>query len=94
MVQKIRTFVVDNYLFGEEGTLGNDDSFMETGIIDSTGILELVRFLEASFGIKVADEELVPDNLDSINKIVTFLQTKLLSSAAAGNPPSLQSMQR
>lgn len=44
MVQTIRTFVVDNYLFGEEGKLNDDDSFMETGIIDSTGILELVRF--------------------------------------------------
>ncbi|HJS66404.1 MAG TPA: acyl carrier protein [Nitrospiraceae bacterium] len=85
MVQKIRAFVVSNYLFGEEGKLENDDSFMETGIIDSTGILELVRFLEATFSIKVADEELIPDNLDSINKILAYLQGKLPSSAAAGN---------
>ena len=94
MVQKIRRFVVDNYLFGEEGKLENDDSFMETGIIDSTGILELVRFLEATFGIKVADEELIPDNLDSINKIVAYLQGKLPSSAAARNLLSVQSVQR
>lgn len=85
MVQKIRAFVVSNYLFGEEGKLENDDSFMETGIIDSTGILELVRFLEATFSIKVVDEELIPDNLDSINKILAYLHEKLPSSAAAGN---------
>ena len=83
MVQKIRAFVIENYLFGEGGKLGSDDSFMESGIIDSTGILELVRFLEATFGIKVADEEFIPDNLDSINKIVAFLQTKLPSAATA-----------
>jgi len=87
MMEQIRTFVVDNYLFGEKGKLGNDDSFMESGIIDSTGILELVRFLESTFGITVADEELIPDNLDSINKIVAFLQTKKLSSATVGDSP-------
>jgi len=89
MLQKIRTFVIENYLFGEEGKLENDDSFLETGIIDSTGVLELVRFLEATFGIKVADEELIPDNLDSINKIVVFLQTKLSSSATVAGSPAL-----
>ena len=89
MLQKIRAFVIENYLFGEEGKLGNDDSFLETGIIDSTGVLELVRFLEATFGIKIADEELVPDNLDSINKIVAFLQTKLPSAATVAGSPAL-----
>lgn len=89
MVRKIRTFVVENYLFGEEGKLGNDDSFMESGIIDSTGILELVRFLEATFSIKVVDEELIPDNLDSITKIVAFLQKKRPSPSATEGAPSL-----
>lgn len=89
MLQKIRAFVIENYLFGEEGKLGNDDSFLETGIIDSTGVLELVRFLEATFGIKIADEELVPDNLDSINKIVAFLRTKLPSAATVAGSPAL-----
>ena len=91
MLARIRAFVIENYLFGEEGKLGNDDSFMESGIIDSTGILELVRFLEATFSVKVADEDLVPDNLDSINKIVAFLETKLSSSASENRPASLQS---
>ncbi len=76
MVQTIRKFIIDNYLFGEEDKLGNEDSFMETGIIDSTGILELVRFLESTYGIKVADEELLPDNLDSVHKIVSFIYAK------------------
>jgi|CXWL01.1.fsa_nt_gi acyl carrier protein len=88
MVRKIRAFVVENYLFGEEKKLGNDDSFMDTGIIDSTGILELVRFLEATFDIKITDEELIPDNLDSINKIVAFLQAKLPSSTTVADSPS------
>jgi acyl carrier protein len=76
MLQTIRRFVIDNYLFGEEGKLADEDSFMETGIIDSTGILELVRFLESTYGIKLTDEELIPDNLDSVNKIVSFIQAK------------------
>ena len=89
MLQKLRSFVIENFLFGEEGKLGNDDSFLESGIIDSTGVLELVRFLEATFSIKVADEELIPDNLDSINKIVSFLQGKLSSSATVAGSASL-----
>jgi acyl carrier protein len=94
MLQKLRAFVIENYLFGKEEKLGNDDSFLESGIIDSTGILELVRFLEDTFGINVADEELIPDNLDSINKIVAFLQAKLPSSSTVAGSPSLYSMRR
>ena len=94
MVKKIRAFVVENYLFGEEGTMGNDDSFMETGIIDSTGILELVRFLEATFGVKITDEELIPDNLDSINKIVAYVEAKLNTPVTVGSSPSLHSTQK
>jgi acyl carrier protein len=93
MLEKIRTFVVDNYLFGEAEKLGNSDSFMESGIIDSTGILELVRFLEATFDVKVADEDLIPDNLDSIEKIMAFVQAKQ-ASAAAARRSSLQSTAR
>lgn len=81
MVHTIRKFVVDNYLFGEEGKLNDEDSFMETGIIDSTGILELVRFLESTYGIKVTDEELIPDNLDSVKKIVSFIHAKQSASS-------------
>lgn len=86
MVQTVRKFVIDNYLFGEAEKLKDDDSFMETGIVDSTGILELVRFLESTYHIKIADEELIPDNLDSINKIVAFVQSKKPSDVATDTP--------
>ena len=57
--------------------LKDTDSFLENGIIDSTGVLELVSFLEEKFGIEVADEELIPENLDSITNVVNYLQRKL-----------------
>ena len=77
-VQKLREYIFDNYLFTEdENALKNDDSFMEKGIIDSTGILEVVTFIEEEFGFKVEDEELVPENLDSINNVVAYLERKM-----------------
>jgi len=74
--QKIREFIVENFLFGESNGLSDDTSFLDQGIIDSTGILELVDFLEATFGIKVEDEELIPENLDSIVNVEKFLSKK------------------
>ena len=76
--QDLRRFVIDNFPFGQAGEgLSNDDSFLDQGIIDSTGVLELVTFLEETYDIKVEDEELIPDNLDSINRLVRFLERKL-----------------
>lgn len=72
----IRNFIVENFLFEESQSLKEDTSFLEGGIIDSTGILELVSFLEEKFGISVADEELVPENLDSIANVVAYLSRK------------------
>ncbi|CAD7770779.1 MAG: hypothetical protein KIIPBIDF_00396 [Candidatus Methanoperedenaceae archaeon GB50] len=75
--QKIRDFIRDNFLMGEDdGNLSSNDSLLEKGIIDSVGILELVSFLEETFEIKVQDEELVPENLDSIAFIVNYIQHK------------------
>jgi acyl carrier protein len=75
--QELRRFVVDNFLFGQaNGHLSNSDSFLDKGIIDSTGVLELVVFLEETYRIKIQDRELVPDNLDSINNLVRFLERK------------------
>ncbi len=71
---KIRTYVTDNFLFGDAATFGNDDSFLDKGIIDSTGILEIILFLEEEFGIKVADNEMLPENLDSISRLVRFVE--------------------
>ena len=75
--QKIREFVVENFLFGNDDGLKDDTSFLDEGVIDSTGILELVNFLEEEFDITVEDEELIPENLDSINNVVNFLQGKV-----------------
>ncbi|WP_291322221.1 acyl carrier protein [Desulfonatronospira sp.] len=79
--QKIRNYIVDNFLFGDDQGLDNDTSFLENGIIDSTGILELVAFLEQEMKIEIADEELLPENLDSINRIVGFISQKANSTA-------------
>ena len=75
--EKIREFVIENFLFGSDDGLEDETSFLESGIIDSTGILELVNFLEEEFEIKVEDEELVPENLDSVINVVNYLQRKL-----------------
>ena len=72
----IRTFIIENFLFGEDNNLKEETSFLESGIIDSTGILELVSYLEETFGISVEDEELVPENLDSIANVVAYLGKK------------------
>jgi acyl carrier protein len=75
---EIRNFVADNFLFGEDPeSLQNDDSFLETGIIDSTGVLELVSFIEDQYHVEVDDDELVPENLDSINRLIDFIDSKL-----------------
>lgn len=73
----IREFVVENFLFGDGNRLSVDTSFIENGIVDSTGILELVAFLEETYGIVVEDEEIIPENLDSIQNITFFLEKKL-----------------
>lgn len=74
--ERIKSYVVENFLFGDDRGLDYTSSFLESGIIDSTGILELISFIEASFGLKVEDEELIPENLDSIDRLVRFIATK------------------
>lgn len=74
---EVKDFIVENFLFGEDGHLAEDTSFLEAGIVDSTGIIELVGFIEARFGIHVEDEELVPENFDDLRKIDAYLQKKL-----------------
>jgi acyl carrier protein len=75
--QTIREFVVENFLFGEANGLKDETSFLEEGIIDSTGILELVTYLEDEFSITVEDEELIPENLDSISNVASYLERKM-----------------
>ena len=75
--KKFKVFIKDKFLLGDISMLQNDDdSFLEKGIIDSTGVLELVNFIEETYNIRVEDEELIPDNLDSLNKIVSYVEKK------------------
>jgi len=75
--QKIRDYILRNYLFSDDqAALDDDVSLMETGLIDSTGVLEIIMFLEDEFGVGVQDEEMIPENLDSVSRIVEFVDRK------------------
>jgi len=73
---EIRAYIVEQFLFGQSDRLSNSASFMEQNLVDSTGILEVVMFLESRYGLKVADDELIPENLDSIDRIAAFVRRK------------------
>ncbi len=76
--KQIREYVVENFLLGEdESEFSDDTSFLESGLIDSTGILELISFLEEEFEVEIADEEMIPDNLDSVESVARFIALKL-----------------
>jgi len=75
--EKVRSYIMMNFMFTDDGSaLVNSDSLLGKGIIDSTGILEVIHFLDDEFEIKVADEEMIPDNLDSVDNIVAFVARK------------------
>ncbi len=80
---KIRTFIIDNYLFGDDEGLESNTSFLDEGIVDSTGILELIEFISQEFSITVEDDELVPENLDSIDNVSAFIGRKTGQTASA-----------
>lgn len=82
-INAVREFIVENFLFGEGESLKDDTSFMEAGIIDSTGVLELIMFLEETYGIKIEDDELVPENFDNLQNVTRYLGKKLDSQCAA-----------
>jgi acyl carrier protein len=77
VTDKVDKFISEQFIFDEDKKISPEDSLLETGTIDSTGVLELVLFLEETFSIQVADEDLIPDNLDSINKIAAFVDRKI-----------------
>ncbi|MET4700640.1 acyl carrier protein [Constrictibacter sp. MBR-5] len=80
---EIRAFVVENFLFGQDDeTLTAQSSLVESGIIDSMGVAEIVAHIESRYGVTVGDDELVPDNLDSIERIAAFVARKKQSQAA------------
>lgn len=79
---EIKAFVITNFLFGQEGNgFADDQSFLQSGIIDSTGLLELIAFVEQQYGISIEDRELVPENLDSLRNISQFVERKLQSAS-------------
>ena len=81
--KRIREFVLSNYLFTDDpAALRDDESFMKRGIIDSTGILEVIQYLNDEFGVTVADEEMGPENLDSVVSLVAFIQSKTTNARA------------
>ncbi len=74
---KLRHHLLKNFLFTEDpGALADDASFLDAGFVDSTGIMEVIQFLEEAFGVRVADTEMTPDNLDSVDSIVAFVTRK------------------
>jgi len=79
LIQDLRAFIVENFLFGDDSApfaFSDDDSFQERGIVDSTGILELVCHLQEKYAIAIADDELVPDNFDSLSRVARFVERK------------------
>ena len=76
----LRKFILENYLYTEdESALKDDDSFLDSGILDSMGILEVIDLLNEAFSIDVEDDEMIPDNLDSINDLLAFIKKKSLA---------------
>jgi acyl carrier protein len=80
---EIKTYVVDNILFGDCTKLGDDVSFQKSGILDSTGFLELINFVEEKYGIEVSDSELVPENFDTLSKMSSFVDQKRRGNTSA-----------
>jgi acyl carrier protein len=78
----VKEFIIDNFLYGEEEPLELETDFFDKGIVDSTGVIEVVSFLEEKFNISVDDDELIPENLSSLKNIDQFLQKKLSHKVA------------
>jgi len=76
---QIRAFIVGNFYVPDPAALASEDSFLDRGIIDSTGVLEMIHFLESTYGFTVEDEEMVPENLDSVARIVLYVDRKRAS---------------
>jgi len=73
----IRTYILENFLFSDDGSqLQDDASFLEEGIVDSTGVLELVMFVEETFNVTVEDEEILPENFDSVIQLAHYVRVK------------------
>jgi acyl carrier protein len=76
VTRRLREFVAKNFYLADPGSFDDASSFLDRGVIDSTGVLELVSFVEGEYGITVADEEIVPANFDTVNALAGFVTRK------------------
>lgn len=74
--EKVRQFIISNFYVSDPASLKNDQSLLDAGIVDSTGVLEVINFIESELGVTVEDTEMVPENLDAVDHIVAFVQKK------------------
>jgi acyl carrier protein len=82
LVETIRSYILENFLFTDDtSALGLEDSLLETGVVDSTGMMEIITFLEADLGVQVADDDMTPENLDSVSRLVKYVLTKREATA-------------
>lgn len=89
---ELRGYIVENYLFGQDDGFRDSDSFWELGLMDSTGVLELISYLEEKYAISLESNEIVPENLDSVEKLAGFVSRKIQGSSAKPDAvPVLQS---
>jgi acyl carrier protein len=89
---QVRNFIVENFLMGQDNGLKDSDSFLEGGIIDSTGVLQLVSFVEETFNISVGDDEVTPENMDSIDHVSAYVRRKLGGAPGANGPAERESV--
>jgi acyl carrier protein len=79
---RVRGFIAENLLFSNKGYPHSDEtSFLETGVVDSMGIMELVMFIEENFSINIEDHEVIPDNFDSVSKVGSYIRQKMASAS-------------
>jgi acyl carrier protein len=74
--QRVKRFVMENFFVSDPSEIGDDSSLIATGLVDSTGMLEVITFLESEFGVRVRDQEMVPNNLETISRIAAFVERK------------------
>ena len=79
---RVRDYIRANFLYGSPDKLGANDSLLDAGVIDSTGAMELVTFIETEFAVEVSDSDLTPENLDSIGAISAFIERKLVAKGS------------
>ena len=76
--EQVRQYIANNFLFSDNGyQLSDDASFLEEGIVDSTGVLELVMFVEETFDVTVEDDEIVPESFDSVSRLAAYIRRKI-----------------